>query len=150
MKSESKGAQGLRACEDALQRLIANKPQVPEHVNMPMKKLTAGIVSVEAGFDRGYLKKARKAHLSIIARIQAYREGDAQDHVNKHQKDHVIIKGKLAKVREQLVLAHQQRDMVITQNLQLCERVKELEILLAKIKILHEPNGASLINLGLK
>lgn len=64
---------GLLACEEALQRLLDGKPVVPEHVGLELSKITASIVSLEAGFDRGYLKKSRKAHLPILAKIEASR-----------------------------------------------------------------------------
>lgn len=64
---------GLIACEEALQRLLVGKPIVPEHVGLNLSKLTASIVSLEAGFDRGYLKKSRKAHLPLLAQIDSAR-----------------------------------------------------------------------------
>lgn len=72
MKPGSTG-KGLDACEAALQRLLNGKPIRPEHVGLELSKLTAGVVSFEAGFDRGYLKKARQSHQAIIAKIEAYR-----------------------------------------------------------------------------
>lgn len=47
---------GLRACEEALTRLMKGEPVVSKHVGLSLKKITASIVSLEAGFDRGYLK----------------------------------------------------------------------------------------------
>ncbi|SFP19592.1 hypothetical protein [Pseudomonas borbori] len=75
MKSGDGAGKGLGACEEALQRLLVEKPVVPEHVGLDLSKLTASIVSLEAGFDRGYLKKSRKAHLPILAKIEACRAG---------------------------------------------------------------------------
>lgn len=46
---------------------------MPEHVGLDLSKLTASIVSHEAGFDRGYLKKSRKTHLPLLAKIEACR-----------------------------------------------------------------------------
>ena len=66
-------SKGLGACDEALQRLLIGKPVVPEHVGLDLSKLTASIVSLEAGFDRGYLKRSRKSHLPIIAKIEACR-----------------------------------------------------------------------------
>lgn len=56
MKSENT-SKGLVACEEALQRLLDGVPIVSQHVKLDISKLTASIVSFEAGFDRGYLKK---------------------------------------------------------------------------------------------
>ncbi|MGP5285049.1 hypothetical protein ACTXNJ_28235, partial [Pseudomonas helleri] len=72
MKSENT-SKGLVACEEALQRLLDGVPIVSQHVKLDISKLTASIVSFEAGFDRGYLKKNRKQHLPILAKINASR-----------------------------------------------------------------------------
>lgn len=73
MRSGDGISKGLGACEEALQRLLAGKPVVSEHVGLDLSKLTASIVSLEAGFDRGYLKKSRKTHLPLLAQIEAVR-----------------------------------------------------------------------------
>jgi hypothetical protein len=73
MKSGEEASKGVGACEEALQRLMVGKPVVPEHVGLDHRKFTARIVSLEAGFDRGYLKKSRKMHLPILAQIEAAR-----------------------------------------------------------------------------
>ena len=73
MKSGDGAGKGLGACEEALQRLLVGNPFVSEHVGLDLSKLTASIVSHEAGFDRGYLKKSRRVHLPILAKIEACR-----------------------------------------------------------------------------
>lgn len=64
---------GLKKCEEAFERLLSGKPNISDHVGIESHKITAGIVSVEAGFDRGYLKKSRSYHKPLIARIEAYK-----------------------------------------------------------------------------
>jgi hypothetical protein len=73
MRSNKVVGRGLLECEEALQRLLEGRPVVAEHVGLSRSKITASIVSFEAGFDRGYLKKSRNAHLPILARIEAFR-----------------------------------------------------------------------------
>ena len=70
MSSNSKS--GLDQCVEAFDRLKAGQPRVIEHIGIAKSKITAGIVSVEAGFDRGYLKKARSAHAPLISMIEAF------------------------------------------------------------------------------
>lgn len=128
MKSGEGTRKGLSACEDALQRLLDGKPVVPEHVGLDLSKLTASIVSHEAGFDRGYLKKSRKAHLSIIARVEAARAEGNKKTVSSGSKKVEILKGKIVFLEKELAMVRAQRDRVLTQNLQLWGRVRELEM----------------------
>lgn len=135
MKVVRKGEVGLAACEEAFKRLMDGAPVVSEHVGLDASKVTAGIVSVEAGFDRGYLKKARKAHQALLAKIAAYRIG--MPGIANSKSDAKTVKqtlGKLNAMKADKELAYQQRDMVLTQNLQLCERIRELESELAEVK----------------
>lgn len=60
MKSGDGVSKGIGACEEALQRLLDGEPFVSAHVGLDLSKLTASIVSLEAGFDRGYLKNLAK------------------------------------------------------------------------------------------
>lgn len=128
MKVVRKGEAGLAACEEAFKRLMDRAPIVSGHVGLDTSKITAGVVSVEAGFDRGYLKKARKAHQPLLAKIEAYRIGKPS--IANSASDAKTIKrtqAKLNAMKAEVELACQQRDMVLTQNLQLCERIRELE-----------------------
>lgn len=127
MKSGNGAGKGLGACEEALQRLLAGNPVVPEHVSLDLSKLTASIVSLEAGFDRGYLKKSRKAHLPILAKIEACRAGanKGRGSIGKSIKR---LEDKVVLLEKELAMVSSQRDRVLTQNLQLWARVKELEL----------------------
>lgn len=128
MKSDDGTSKGLSACEEALQRLLDGAPVVPEHVGLDLSKLTASIVSHEAGFDRGYLKKSRKVHLPLLAKIEACRAeankgcGSSNDKGIKRLEDKVVL------LEKELAMVSSQRDRVLTQNLQLWARVRELEL----------------------
>lgn len=128
MKSGVGISKGLGACEEALQRLLDGKPFVPEHVGLDLSKLTASIVSLEAGFDRGYLKKSRKAHLPILAMIEACRADANNSSGSSNGKNIKRVEDKLVHLEKELALVSSQRDRVLTQNLQLWDRVRELEL----------------------
>lgn len=128
MKSSDGTSKGLGACEEALQRLLVGKPVVPEHVGLELSKLTASIVSLEAGFDRGYLKKSRKAHLPIISKIEACRIRAKKGGGSLNSKNIKRLEDQLILLEKKLAAASAQRDRVLTQNLQLWERVRELEL----------------------
>lgn len=124
MKPGSTG-KGLEACEAALQRLLNGKPIRPEHVGLELSKLTAGVVSFEAGFDRGYLKKARQSHQAIIAKIEAYRLKSPVSSVRLRELD--AAKTKLSTTKNELEEAFLQRDDMLARNLQLMQQLKKLE-----------------------
>lgn len=118
---------GLSACEEALQRLLDGKPFVPEHVGLDLAKLTASIVSLEAGFDRGYLKKSRKAHLPLLAQIEAVRAEASKGTSSSNGKQLRQMESQLTALKQELSIAQLQRDNALTQNMKLWERVRELE-----------------------
>ncbi|UPQ82225.1 hypothetical protein M0M42_17770 [Pseudomonas knackmussii] len=128
MKSGEGISKGVGACEEALQRLLDGKPFVPEHVGLDLSKLTASIVSLEAGFDRGYLKKSRKVHLSILAKIEACRAEADKGSGPSNGKSIKRLEDKVVLLEKELAMVSSQRDRVLTQNLQLWERVRELEL----------------------
>lgn len=122
---------GVAICFEAFERLKAGKPLVVAHVGLPPDKITSGIVSFEAGFDRGYLKKSRPAHLALIAQIEAFRRNPQSAGASKAN-EVKRAKNKAAQAESELDQAHNQLYLVLTQNLQLVERVRDLEGQLAK------------------
>ena len=121
-------SRGLMACEQALQRLLDGKPVVSGHVGLDFSKITASIVSLEAGFDRGYLKKSRKAHYPILAKIEACRAEASRVGGSSSSKKIQRLEDRLVLLERELVVSKAQRDRVLTQNFQLWERVRELEL----------------------
>ncbi|WP_278349466.1 hypothetical protein [Stutzerimonas kunmingensis] len=128
MKTREGMSKGVGACEEALQRLLDGKPFVPEHVGLDLSKLTASIVSHEAGFDRGYLKKSRKAHLPLLAKIEACRAEAGKGSGSSNGKSIKRLEDKVVLLEKELAMVSSQRDRVLTQNLQLWARVRELEL----------------------
>lgn len=125
MKKSQPTVNGITACEEALQRLIDGQPNVAAHINLDLSKLTPSIVSLEAGFDRGYLKKSRKYHLPLIARIQAIRT--KAPYASVKQRELEIATEKLVLANRKIIEALEARDTAIRENLYLMRRVKELE-----------------------
>ncbi|PPV39491.1 hypothetical protein [Pseudomonas oleovorans] len=126
MSTDKGKVDGLLVCEEAFKRLISGEPVVSAHVGLARSKITAGIVSVEAGFDRGYLKKSRRAHLPLLAKIEALRREDP----NSNSSARVQLKRanhKIDEVVSALEINKNHLQNVIAQNLQLVERVRELE-----------------------
>lgn len=125
-------ANGLAKCYEAFERLKAGKPFVAAHVGLDGTKITAGIVSFEAGLDRGYLKKNRSSHMPLIAQIEAYRKSFGTAQASKAMQ----IKranDKVDTARRELEVVREQLYQVMTQNLQLVERVRTLEAQLKQL-----------------
>lgn len=150
MKSGEGASKGLGACEEALQRLMAGKPVVPEHVGLDMRKLTASIVSLEAGFDRGYLKKSRKAHLPLLAQIEAVRAEASKGAGSSNGKQIRQMESQLAALEKTLSIAQMQRDNVLAQNMKLWQRVRELERSMAYSRSGHSAEVEPLLALKAK
>lgn len=118
--------EGLRLCEAALERLLENRPAVPAHVGLPSHKITAGVVSVEAGFDRGYIKKGRKSHMPLVARIEHIKgkavttETSAMEQVRR-------TRNALERAEEEAKLAKKQLAAALAQNLMLINQLRDME-----------------------
>jgi hypothetical protein len=122
---------GLDKCVAAFGRLKEEQPLVDAHRGLSPTKITAGVVSVEAGFDRGYLKKSRGIHRPLLDEISAYRDihvGTGTSGAEELRR----ANDRAATADSKLVTAEQRLNRVLTQNLQLVERVKELETNLQK------------------
>ena len=119
--------EGVEACVQAFERLKTGKPNLAVHVGLDPSKITAGIVSFEAGFDRGYLKKKRPSHQPLIAQIEAYRTSFGTVSASKSQKIKRANE-KVDKARSELEIVQEQLYHVMSQNVQLVERVRFLEV----------------------
>lgn len=135
MKAELERRDGLELCIEAFQRLVEGAPILAAHVGLHKSKITAGVVSVEAGFDRGYLKKARAVHQPLIAQIEAFRNSSVIREAASTGQKIKVIENKYKQLSEELDIVKSQRDLVLAQNIQLFERVKELEGLLLKASV---------------
>lgn len=150
MKSGEGASKGVGACEEALQRLMVGKPVVPEHVGLDLRKLTASLVSLEAGFDRGYLKRSRKPHLPLLAQIEAVRAEASKGAGSSNGKQIRQMESQLAALEKTLSIAQMQRDNVLAQNMKLWQRVRELERSMAYSRSGHSADVEPLLALKAK
>lgn len=144
MSADKDLGSGLNACAEALQRLLTGKPNVAAHVGLDLSKLTASIVSLEAGFDRGYLKKTRTAHLSLLAQIEAVREKTKKG-ISSDGKQLRQLEKRIARLEDELARAQEQRGRALVQNMKLWERVRDLERAMveqpsANVRVLRDPD----------
>lgn len=65
---------GVSACYEAFCRLKEKRPENEKFIGLSLDKITASVVSQEAGFDSGYLKKQRPVHQAIIAQIESFKK----------------------------------------------------------------------------
>lgn len=124
---------GVEICRKGFERLKSGNPLLPQHKYLPKNKITPGIVSVESGFDRGYLKSSRPHHRVLIDEINEYR----QTHKNTPTQTTALLADASKQVeatKDQNKLLIYQLQQVVAQNLQLVERVRSLESELFNLK----------------
>ena len=122
---------GLQRREEALERLVSGQPHLADHVGVKRGDITPARVSIEAGFDKGYLKRSRTLHMPLIARIDALKNesgASSSATIEKLKK----AKQMAQKRRMEVEQLNEVMDKVLTQNLMLVERVRELEKELGK------------------
>lgn len=122
---------GIKNCEEALQRLLDGNPYVARHIGVESNDITSAMVSVEAGYDKGYLKKTRTAHKALIARIDSLKIDVKQ----KGDRDKILLKKALVASelhRKEAEKANEIMNKVLTQNLMLINKIKELEAQIVK------------------
>lgn len=113
---------GLVKCEAAFLRLKKDR-------DLDRHKITASLVSSEAGFDRGYLKKSRSSHFLLIGQIEAYRKSDAKT-VDSVRVKYRRARSQIESLEKELEDCKSTMYKVLTQNLQLVETVHRLERLI--------------------
>lgn len=77
---------GLEKCFEALERIKINKPNLLKFKNIPPSKVTPAIISQEAGFDSGYLKKKRPQHQALLSLIESYKHSDSSSTLSFREK----------------------------------------------------------------
>lgn len=63
---------GIARCVEAFERIKNNEPTVLRFKDIPAKDITPSIVSQEAGFSSGYLKRNRESHAPLITLIDDF------------------------------------------------------------------------------
>ena len=74
MVSPSLPKSGLERCYEAFERLKSGCAENSKFLGLGPDQITASVVSQEAGFDPGYLKKNRAKHRALIEMIKTYAE----------------------------------------------------------------------------
>lgn len=108
---------GLIECEKALDRLINNSALNSRFSSINTEDITPAMVSVEAGFDKGYLKRSRVSHENIIRKIDNLsnkKKKKNREHRNKSIDDRISTQKEIMQI-------------IMTQNLKLMRKVQEYE-----------------------
>jgi RNA polymerase-interacting CarD/CdnL/TRCF family regulator len=124
------GMTGLERCVEAFERLKAGKPNVAENISLPQDRITPAIVSFEAGFDKGYLKKGR--HDQLIGLIKTYSSEDVATTSGAE-----LIRREKAKTleyKERRKLADKRLEEALSRELLLVAKIHEITDELAQYK----------------
>ena len=116
---------GIEQCEAALERLLNETPYNKDFVGEEQTDITPAMVSVEAGYDKGYLKRSRQAHMPLIAQIDRLRAPKKASKSSAQRLSKALSAADKAKANEAAL--KDTLDKVLAQNLMLVERVRELE-----------------------
>ncbi|WP_076416854.1 hypothetical protein [Shewanella sp. UCD-KL12] len=125
---------GLEKCFEALDRIKANKPIEPKFVDLPKHKVTAAVISQEAGFDSGYLKKKRLQHQPILSLIGAYKSSDTGCTLSVHERTK-REKRKVESLRVQLDLTENKLHNALAREVLLLDQIDNMERELAKFGV---------------
>ncbi|MFL7022878.1 hypothetical protein BCS58_00830 [Enterovibrio norvegicus] len=127
---------GVDLCEVALQRLLDGKPEMARNVGVEISEITPAMVSIEAGFDKGYLKRSRPLHKPLIARIDSLKKAEAQTDNSEKKRLRKALK-ECEQYKKEAEEAKATMSKVLTQNLILLQKVRELEseLLINKQKV---------------
>ena len=125
---------GLDKCFEALGRIKANNPLESKFVDLPRNKVTAAVISQEAGFDSGYLKKKRPQHQPIISLIESYRSSDTGSTLSVRESIE-REKRKAESFRTRLKLAEIKLHNALARELLLIDQIDRMEQELAKFGV---------------
>lgn len=129
---------GVAICYEAFERLKNGKPNLGKFIGITPDKVTPSIVSQEAGFDSGYLKRKRLNHQGIISQIDAFKEESKKTTLSKAE----IVRRESSKAKnfkEELERVKVLLEQSLTRELLLAAKLKELE------KQIHKSNKVARI-----
>lgn len=124
---------GLDACIEAFERLKEGEPNNPKHIGLHRSKFTAGIVSFEAGLDRGYLKRARTNHAALISLIESH-ANEAPSATDEKTQIEKKLNNKIQEYKNNKDVAEQLLYQSLGRELLLVSKIKELEQKITKIE----------------
>ncbi|HAS3611739.1 hypothetical protein [Vibrio cholerae] len=117
---------GLEKCLDALERIKKNTPNLNKFADLPRNKVTAAVISQEAGFDSGYLKKKRPQHQEIISLIESYRHSDTGSTLSVREKIE-REKRKTERLQARLEQAEDKLNKALARELLLLDQIDRME-----------------------
>jgi len=128
--------EGLLLCEQAFERLSAGKPQKLLITDYKIYRITAAIVSKEAGFDAGYLKKSRVNHRQLLLEISQF-NANQQTCTGRDKKQILDLSGQLENKKKQVGNFENLYTETLARELILLVKVAELK---SKIRTLESNN----------
>ncbi|MFA0718750.1 hypothetical protein AB4622_22430 [Vibrio splendidus] len=128
---------GLGACVEAFERLKVNMPNNTEFKGFQPEQITPSVVSQEAGFDKGYLKKSRTNHMPLIALIEEWRRNGGSSLSNaeaiRRERD------KASRYRAERDEANERYAEALGRELRLIKKIRELEAELRNYNVARLP-----------
>jgi len=130
---------GIDLCDEAFIRLKNGTALNPKFKGIAPSDITPSVVSIEAGFDKGYLKSSREHHRFLIAKIRDYignqqKESKQKIALNRESKRRGEVERTLSETKLKLEIA-------LTDNLRLTLRVQQLESELKAFSSIKNING---------
>tara|TARA_Y100000588_G_scaffold175535_1_gene189582 strand:- start:1616 stop:2026 length:411 start_codon:yes stop_codon:yes gene_type:complete len=117
---------GLSECYDAFDRLKAGCPKNIKFLGISPDKITASIVSQEAGFDSGYLKKRRLNHQALIAQIGEFKREQSRFTLSRVEVQR-REREKAKRYKDERDRLQQLLELSLARELLLAVKLKELE-----------------------
>ena len=117
---------GVEMCYEAFDRLKSGKPKLGKFIGITPDKITLSIVSQEAGFDSGYLKRKRPKHQGIISQIDAFKKESKSTTLSKSE----IVRRESRRVnnyKEELERVRILLEQSLARELLLASKLKDLE-----------------------
>lgn len=116
-------------CEKAFERI---KKGVFIHEESKFKKITPALISIEAGLDKGYLKRNRINHQILIKQIDDFEKSKAAT-LSAHYKEQLKISKYQIEIKKYKELYEEALIRELKLFNQLCEYEKQLEQFKLKI-----------------
>lgn len=125
---------GIEKCIAAFERLKNGTQELDKFDGIAPAAVTNSVVSQEAGFDSGYLKRSRNTHKPLISLIDLYRE-EHSGTTSLSKKE--IVRRETAKTKKYLEdknIAEERLTEALARELKLVCKLRELEGKVSKLE----------------
>lgn len=133
----NKVGSGLSSCIEAFERLKVDMPINDEFKGYQPEQISPSVVSQEAGFDKGYLKKSRPNHMPLIALIEDWRKSGgtslSKAEAIRRERD------KALRYMQERDEANQRYALALGRELRLIKKIRELELELKNSNVAKLP-----------